>query len=125
MNWTFEKFEDPEHIRIVGNGLFSSEGFTQMFDELFGLEYWRFGMPLFFDHRKLDLSTANALDLLAASNDFIGRNNELAFTRIAVIFDDSVLDLAMRFNSITKPASKAWVHLYREEKDAHEWLTLR
>jgi hypothetical protein len=123
MNWTFEKIEDPEHIRIIGGGLFSSEGFTQMFDELFALQYWSFGMPLFFDHRKLDFSTATSLELLAASNDFIGRNNKLAFTRIAVIFDDSVLDLAVRFNSITKSASRAKVHLYREEKEALYWLT--
>jgi hypothetical protein len=123
MNWTFEKRFDPEYIRIVGSGLFSGEGFTKMFDELFALEYWRLKMPLFFDHRLLDFSTTTSMDLLNASDDFISRNEFLAFTRIAVIFDDSMLDLAVRFNAITKPSSQAKVHLYRSEKAAVDWLT--
>ena len=123
MDWTCERSEAPQFIRVIGDGLFSGEGFARMFDDLFALPHWRFGIPLLFDQRKIDYSEVTSSQLLTASDVFISRNDQLAFTRIAVIFETADLGLAGRFDLITKQMSKAMVKICRGEKEALDWVT--
>jgi hypothetical protein len=123
MDWTFERSEAPEFIRVIGGGLFSTDGFTRMFDALFSLEYWYYRVPLFFDVRELDFAEATPLQLLAASNHFIGRNIELSYTRIAVLFKEDDIEMARRFGMVTMPSSKARAHPFVREEEAIEWIT--
>lgn len=124
MEWSFNPSQSPEFIRIVTSGVFSSTQFSEMYDDLTSLEYWRFGTPLLFDNRKLDLTAADPLELMKASDLVVSRNPELAFTPIATLFDSpESMEIGERFGQITDHRSLADVRRFLKEAEAVEWLT--
>ena len=122
MHWRFEQSESPEFIRIVASGDFSSTQFAEMFDELFSLEYWRFGIPLLCDNRELDLASAGMAEHLAACDHFVGMNN-LASTPMAVVLETpESLKIGKRVMEMTEDQSPADVRIFRSEDEAIEWI---
>ena len=124
MEWSFDLSKSPEFIRVTTSGVFCSTHYAEMFDELFSLEFWRFGTPLLFDNRKLYLSGIDPVELMDTADNFVSRNPELAFSPIAVLFENSdALDLGERFGQITDDRSLADVRRFLKESEAIEWLT--
>ena len=124
MDWNFERCESPEFIRIVTSGVFRCSKFGEMFDDLTSLEYWRNGVPLLFDHRKLDLLSIDPIELMHGAEHFLRKNPELAFTPIAILFDDAEsLEMGERYGEITEDHSLADVRRFLRENEAVDWIS--
>ena len=123
MHWNFERIGSPRFIRIVASRVFSSTQFAKMLDDLISLKYSRFGVRLLFDYRKLDLTEADPLELMEASDQVVSRNPELAFTTIATLFESpESMEIAERFGEITDHRFLAYVKRFIDEADAIKWV---
>lgn len=123
MYWSFERSESPEFIRIITSGVFRSNRFEEMFDDLTSLSYWRNGVPLLFDHRKLDFADVDPIELMSLADQFVHRNPDFAFTPIAILFANrKSLKIGKRYGAITEDRSQAEVRRFLKERDAIEWI---
>ena len=124
MEWTFELSEKPELMRITASGDFCSRQFGAMLDELISLPFWRRGIPLLFDLRKINHTEIDSLELLATSEHVVLKNRDFGFIPIAVLMETSEdLEIGKRFGQITGKRLLADLRGFINEREAIEWLS--
>ncbi len=123
MEWNFESIETPELIRVLCSGIFTSADFAAVFDELLLLPSWHLRIPLLFDYREVEVTGTSPMELMAASNNFIGHNANLAYTRISILFgSQESYETGLRFAAITRQGTEAFVKMFCEEEQAINWV---
>ena len=124
MEWTFELSRQPELIRIIASGDFCSRQFGAMLNELVSLPDWRRCIPLLFDLRQIKHTEIDPTELMATSEHVVQKNNEFAYTPIAVLMaTPEDMEIGMRFGQITGKRSLAELRGFLNENEAVQWLT--
>jgi hypothetical protein len=59
MNWIIEYVEGQRYVSVVCEGLFSAGQQIAAIEHLLSRKFWHPGMPILFDHRKLDFGNTN------------------------------------------------------------------
>ncbi len=123
MNWTVEKLETEPFVRVAPEGVFDPDEHCRMLEDLLTREFWKPGMPVLFDFRKLEFTGTNIEDVREASLN--RRNNE---ARIgdgkSAFLMKSLTDFARgrQFQLLTEDKVSAELHIFMEEDKALRWL---
>jgi hypothetical protein len=123
MRWTFERQHSPEYIRIESRGVLTADSFASMLDALFAYDEWEPRLPILFIRRTIDQETPEPFELFKTSSVFIDKIPNLAFTKIAVVFDTpEAFERGLRFHEATTSESEAFLAIFQDEEQARSWL---
>jgi hypothetical protein len=123
MKWTFEYVEDGNYIKVVSKGVFSADDQARLVEELMSQPYWRKGLPVLFDNRKIDYSIGGTAAIKEAGEYHI-KNNERIGDGKAALLMKSVTDfgLGRQYELLTDEAVSVNVHIFLDENQALRWL---
>jgi len=123
MNWTVENLENPNYVRIITEGVFSIKDQLKMIEDITSRDFWRPGMDVFFDHRKLDFGVTDITLLREASNNHIKNDKKIGGGKSAILMK-SLPDFARgrQFELLTESKVSTKMRIFKDEGEAIEWL---
>jgi hypothetical protein len=123
MKWTFEYVEDMGYIKIVSEGEFSAGEAVQLIEDLLSQPYWRKGIPVLVDNRKLDYSGGGTTAIKEASKFHIANDERIGNGKSALLMK-SVTDfgLGRQYELLTDESVSANLHIFMDENQALRWL---
>ena len=123
MKWTFEYIKDKNYIRIVSEGVFSGGEAIQLIEDLLLQPYWRKGMPVLVDNRRVDYSVGGIAAMQEAGKFHIENDERIGEGKAALLMK-SVADfgLGRQYELLTDEAVSANVHVFLDENQALRWL---
>jgi hypothetical protein len=125
MNWTVENLETNHCVKVVTEGVFTTEEQDRMLDEIISKEYWKPDINVFFDCRKCDFSNTDQEMPLEASMNFIRHDALIGCGKVALLMK-SVADftLGREFEILTDEKVCANVGIFLNETQVFRWLDL-
>ena len=123
MNWTIEYIEDRQFVRINYSGLFSVQEQIKAIEDLLSRSFWRPGMPIFIDHRKLDFGNTN-ISVLREPGIFHQKNDTLIGNSPIAVLMKSLSDFGRgrQFELLTQGKVSATIKVFLDEEKAIDWL---
>lgn len=123
MNWKIEYIVDKQFIKVTSEGDFNAKDHREMIEDVTSREFWKAGMPVFFDNRKVNFNGVNYNVINEAARNHI-KNNELIGGGRAAILMKSVADFGIgrQFQLLTNGVVSAELHIFQDEKKALGWL---
>ena len=123
MEWTFDRYRDPDYFRITTAGVFEVPTLVKMFAELREAEGWAPDIPLLFDNRKIDMQ-GDFAEMQKSSrvlDDFISGGGAV---RVASLMG-SPADFGRSRQIITMMGAESdafAVETFYDEAEAMKWL---
>ena len=108
---------------VIVEGLFSINGHSEMIADLVSQSFWKPGMNLLIDDRKVEFSGTN-LDLLrVVSENFRSFEEKLGNGKVAILMD-SLTDYARgrQFELLTDYKMSTQLRAFMDEEKALNWL---
>ena len=123
MNWTVEKLENPQYVRVITDGEFSARDQLKMIEDITSRDFWRPGMDVLFDHRHLDFGSTDINLMRQAGNNHVQYNDKIGNGKAAILMK-SLPDFARgrQFELLTESKVSAKLRIFKDEKEAVEWL---
>ncbi len=121
--WTIEFIESQNYIKVIAENDFSVEGHMEMLADVVAREFWKPGMNLLFDDRKVEFKGVNIESVRKVSHDFRTFENELGNGRTALLMD-TLSDYARgrQFELLTDDKVSTDIKIFRDEEEALSWL---
>jgi hypothetical protein len=123
MNWTVENIESLPYIKVVTGGDFTVGEQLKMIEDITSRDFWRPGMNVLFDHRKLDFGVTD-INLIRKASDNHVKNNEKIGGGKAALLMKSLPDFARgrQFELLTESKVSAKLRIFKDEDEAVQWL---
>ena len=123
MDWTIEYIENQRLVKVMTEGAFTENDFGLMIEDIISREYWKPGMFVLFDNRKLDLCTASFDILRKAGEDFIRYNQQLGNGRIAFLVKSHAdFGRGRQLQLLTNAKTSAHLAIFMNGAEAQRWL---
>lgn len=123
MNWSVEYIREKHYIRIAAEGHFTAEGQFQMMEDIIACKYWRAGMNILCDFRKLEFD-ADSLDAIRkVSANRQKKERQIGNGKSALLMK-SLADYARarQYQLLTEPKVSARLQVFTNEEEALKWL---
>ncbi len=124
MKWVIEMDSKQPLLRVTTSGSFCIEDHKVLVAEILGHPEWKPGMDSFFDHRELDLSSADLEMMVEAALIHEEHNEEIGSGRVAVLMRDVI---ATSFVTMFKTKSNGKIlsnlQAFTNYAKAEEWIT--
>lgn len=123
MNWTIEKIDDGNFVKVTAEGLFDVEEHFTMLEELVSRRFWRAGTAILFDFRLLefvgDIETVRQASANRQQFDLRLGDGKSAFLM------KSLADFARgrQFQLLTENKVSSDLGVFMEEDKAVEWVS--
>ena len=123
MNWTVEYRESGHYVIVTADGKFTVEDHRKLLEDVSSREFWRPGMNLFVDNRKLDFDDAGSEEIMQASINH-SKIDALFGNGKTGILMKSISDfvLGREYEMLTDEKVSADLHIFLDEKQALRWL---
>ena len=124
MNWIIEYIENRHYIKITYDGLFSVSEQLTAIEDLLGSKFWRPGIPILIDHRKLDFGKTDISTMQQTSMFHQKNDARIGKSRIAVIMKSlSDFGRGRQFELLSKGKVSAELEIFLDkEEEAINWL---
>jgi hypothetical protein len=125
MKWRIEYSPKQKFIRINLEGKFSVEGHLEMIKDILSQAFWRPGMNVLFDNRRLDYGSSSFEAMTQASRNQAAHDEDIGDGKAALLMK-SVADfgLGRQYEIITDEKISANVHVFLDENQAIRWLEM-
>jgi hypothetical protein len=123
MNWAFEYVVDKKYIRVVSEGIFTAREQAHLIEDLISQPYWRKGMPVLFDNRKLDYSVGGTTAIKEASRFHIENNERIGGGKAALLMKSATdFGFGRQYELLTDVVTSVNIHVFLDENQALRWL---
>jgi hypothetical protein len=123
MEWVIEYVETQNYVKIIGTGLFSIKAHFKIFEDIISHEYWKPGMPLLFDNRRVDFTGINYKVVSQASSNYEIISDRIGNLKAAMLMKSiSDLGTGRQFEIISDSKGPGEMRVFLDEKDALLWL---
>lgn len=123
MNWTIEYIKKGNFVKVTVEGDFSLGELEKMDEDIFRQKFWRPGMNVLFDHRKLDFGVTD-IEMMRGASQLHVKNNEKIGNGKAAFLMKSLPDFARgrQFELLTESKVSAKMRVFKDEDEALEWI---
>jgi hypothetical protein len=123
VNWNIEYVEAQNYIKITGEGVFSIEDHSRVFQDILANEHWEPGIPILFDNRNLDFGVTNVSIIKRASDNYSRVSNRLGNGKTAMLMK-SLIDFGRgrQFEMLSEEKCQMNMCIFLEEEKAISWL---
>lgn len=123
MNWTIEYQQEEYFVRITLEGHFSWKDHSQKVQEIISQDYWKPGMSILFDCRKIACTNTNFDLVNNLSENFIEYEKVIECGRIALLMKSTTdFGRARQFELLTNEKINAEINVFLDKDKAIEWL---
>jgi hypothetical protein len=123
MEWVIEYIEAQNYLKVTGSGLFSINQHFQVFDDIIKQEYWKPGMPLLFDNRRMDFTGIDFKVVSQASSNYERMSDRIGCTKGAMLMKSiSDFGIGRQFEIISNNKGPGEIRVFLDEKEALLWL---
>ena len=123
MNWSVEYIQGKHYIRIAAEGDFTAEGQLQMMEDVITRNYWRTGMNILCDFRKLEFDADSLATIREVSINRQKKERQIGNGKSAMLMK-SLADYARgrQYQLLTEPKVSARLQVFTNEEEALKWL---
>ncbi len=123
MNWSVEYIQDKNYIRITAEGYFTAEDQLQMMEDIITRSYWRAGMNILCDFRKLEFDADSLVAIREVSVNRQKKEAQIGDGKSALLMK-SLADYARgrQYQLLTEPKVSARLQVFTNEEEALKWL---
>lgn len=125
MNWTIHKTPERSFVTVVCENDFNILDHQKMVEDIVSRDFWKPGMDVLFDHRKLQFNSTGYQDMMRASDTHQKYEKEIGDGKAAILMN-SLADFGRgrQFELITVDKVSARLAIFLDEQKAIDWLTL-
>ena len=125
MNWTIKYKKGEDYVTVVTEGRFTVADHLKMSEEIIAGDFWRPGMNVLFDHRRLDFGNTGFEAMKKASATHVKNDARIGDGKAAILMKSvSDFGLGRQFEMLTDEKISANLHIFLDEKQARRWLNL-
>jgi hypothetical protein len=123
MKLSAEYIKDKHYVLIVAEGNFTAEEQLQMMDDISGRKYWKPGLNLLCDFRKLEFDINSLATIREVSANRRKKENEIGNGKSALVMS-SLADYGRgrQYQLLTESKVSAKIRVFTDEKEALDWL---
>ena len=121
--WTIEYLHSTNMVKVVAKNTFSVQGHSKMVEEVISQDFWKSGMNLLIDDRKVEFKKTD-LDLIkTVSENFSDFKEELGRGKTAILMG-SLGDYVRgrQFDLLTDDKVYSDIQIFMDEEKALDWL---
>ena len=123
MKWRIEYSTDRKFVRVNLEGKFSVEGHLAMIEDILAQDFWRPGMSVLFDNRRVDYGDSSFEVMTRASRNQTVHDERIGHGKAALLMKSvSDFGLGRQYEIITDEKVSANVHIFLDENQALRWL---
>ena len=123
MDWIAEYKKDKPFATVVTAGEFTLEDHARMIEDIVSRDFWKPGLDVLFDHRKLHFgfTTVEIMKRASANHE---RNDERIGDGKAAILMKSLVDFGRgrQFEMVASDKVSARLKIFMDEESAVNWL---
>jgi hypothetical protein len=124
MNWSATYIQDKHYVEIVFEGNFTAEGLIQMMDDVAAREYWKPGMNVLSDLRKVEFDLDSLAAIRKASEGRLKKEKQIGNGKSALLMN-TLADYGRgrQYQLLIESKISASLRVFTDEKEAIDWLT--
>lgn len=124
MNWTTEYIEKQNFVKIVTEGDFTVNDHLTMIKDITSQKFWKPGMNVFFDHRKLEFNETTVELMRKVSENHKKYEKQIGDGKAAILMKSLEDYLRGRqFELLVSHQGSARLSIFMDEDQALKWLT--
>jgi len=124
MKLTLEHIENHYFVTVTADAAFTNKDFVKVLEDIFSLEYWKPGMCVLFDNRKLDLRETSFENVKTAVEDFVKSNERFGDGKIAFLMKKgSDYGQGRQFQIMTEEKTSTNLQIFVNKEVAIRWLS--
>lgn len=123
MNWSATYIQDKHYVEIVFEGDFTAEGLIQMMDDVVAREYWKPGMNVLSDFRKVKFDADSLAAIRKVSEGRLKKEKQIGSGKSALLMN-SLADYGRgrQYQLLIESKISASLRVFTDKKEAIDWL---
>ena len=123
MDWSIDYMEGDNYVKVTSSGIFSAPEHPACFKKLFSCPFWKPGMNLLFDNRKLDFGQINLDKMRTTSFHFQSVSAQLGKGKVALLMNSLCnYGLGRQFQLLTEDELQCELKVSTDEQETLDWL---
>ena len=123
MNWIVEFIEDKDYVRVVMEGEFNADDHLRMVEDVLAQKYWKPGMNILLDSRKVDYRNADLAVMRQAADNIIKFDKEIGLGKAANLMGSIPnFGKGRQFELLTDEKILSNVAVFLDENQCLRWL---